>query len=103
VSSAVNGLAPWLRPYAEWLLYYYPQLRVTSVYRSRTDQLRLWNNRASNPYPVAPPGSSKHELRRAWDMVGPDDVLEAAGRTWESWGGTWGGRFGRTDPIHFEA
>lgn len=98
-----SGLQPWLRPYAEALLYYYPQLRVTSVYRSPTAQWKLWLNRASNPYPVAPPGTSYHEYGRAWDMVGPDDVLAAAGRTWESWGGTWGGRFSGPDPIHFQA
>lgn len=101
--TSFSGLASWLRPYAESLLYYYPQLRVTSVYRSPTDQLRLWNQRATNPYPVAPPGSSYHEYGRAFDLVGPEAVLEAAGRTWESWGGTWGGRFKKLDPIHFQA
>lgn len=99
----LSGLEPWLRPYAEALLGYFPELRVTSVYRSPTDQLRLWNNRHRNPYPVAPPGTSWHEHRRAWDMVGPPERLAAAGRVWESWGGTWGGRFGRPDPIHFQA
>lgn len=73
---------------------------MTSVRRSYSDQLRLYLNRAHNPYPVARPGTSGHELGRAWDMVGPENVLEAAGRTWESWGGKWGGRYG--DPIHFE-
>lgn len=91
---------PQLRPYAEALVRYYPQLRITSVRRSRTEQLKLWNNRHNNPYPVAPPGTSKHERGLAWDMVGPDAVLRAAGATWESWGGRWGGRF--RDPIHFE-
>lgn len=99
----LSGLQPWLRPYAEALCSYFPQLRVTSVYRSYTKQLELWNNRATNPYPVAPPGSSYHEYGRAWDMVGPDEYLDWAGRTWESWGGTWGGRFSRSDPIHFQA
>jgi hypothetical protein len=85
------------------LVNYFPTLKVTSVYRSPTDQLRLWNNRHNNPYPVAPPGSSYHEYRRAFDVVGPPDVLAAAGRVWESWGGTWGGRFRNADPIHFQA
>lgn len=96
-----SGLQPWLRPWAVALLQYYPRLTITSVRRSYTEQLKLWNNRQNNPYPVAPPGSSKHELGRAFDVVGPDDVLRAAGATWESWGGRWGGRF--HDPIHFEA
>lgn len=77
----------------------FPRLTVTSVYRSRTEQYRLWNNRANNPFPVAPPGSSYHEYGRAWDMVGDRDELERAGALWRSWGGTWGER----DPIHFQA
>lgn len=99
----LSGLQPWLRPYAEALVSYFPMLKVTSVYRSPTKQLELWNNRASNPYPVAPPGTSYHEYGRAWDMVGPSEYLEWAGRTWQSWGGTWGGAFSRRDPIHFQA
>ena len=94
------GLVPWLRPWALALRRAHPGLRVTSVYRSYGEQLRLWNNRANNPYPVSPPGRSKHEQRRAFDMVGPRSLLRAAGATWESWGGTWGGRF--RDEIHFE-
>lgn len=94
------GLQPWLRPYAEALLYYFPTLKITSVLRSYTKQLELWNNRHNNPYPVAPPGTSKHERGLAWDMVGPERDLEWAGITWEAWGGRWGGRF--KDPIHFE-
>lgn len=100
MSSSLNGLQQWLRPYARALIAYFPGLQITSVYRSKTEQIRLWNNRANNPYPVAPPGTSKHEQGLAWDMVGPKDQLELAGRTWESWGGRWGGRFG--DEIHFE-
>lgn len=74
-------------------------LRVTSVYRSKTEQLRLWNNRHNNPFPVAPPGTSKHEQRRAFDAVGPKDVLRQAGLVWRSWGGQWF----EADPIHFQA
>lgn len=95
-----TGLQPWLRP---WALHLVRQLRgqvtVTSVYRSWTEQLRLYQQRGRR-YPVLPPGQSMHQYGRAWDMVGPDDVLEAAGRAWQSWGGRWGGA---SDPIHFEA
>lgn len=98
--SSLSGLQPWLIPYATQLLKYFPQLQITSVRRSKTEQLKLWNNRHNNPYPVAPPGTSRHELGLAWDMVGPPEVLKVAGAVWESWGGTWGGRF--NDPIHFE-
>lgn len=95
-----GGLQPWLRPYAEYLLSFIgPYVRVTSVYRSPTEQLRLWNNRHNNPYPVAPPGTSFHELGRAWDMVGPEEILNWAGAVWRSWGGTWS----PTDRIHFQA
>jgi len=79
---------------------HFPQLRVTSVYRSYSEQLELYRNRARNPYPVAPPGRSYHGARRAWDATGPAAALTHAGRTWQSWGGTWGGP---TDPIHFQA
>jgi hypothetical protein len=108
VSSPLEQLEPWLRPYAEQLFYYldlyFPgEVTITNVYRSPSKQLELWNNRANNPYPVAPPGTSYHEFRRAWDMVGPPEVLAWAGQVWESWGGTWGGRFGHSDPIHFQA
>lgn len=98
--ASFSGLQPWLRPWAQALVAYFPQLQITSVRRSRTDQLRLWYTRANNPYPVAPPGTSKHELGLAWDMVGPSETLALAGRVWESWGGRWGGRF--RDEIHFE-
>lgn len=98
--SALNGLEPWLRPYAEALISVFPPgtFTVTSVRRSRSEQLRLWNNRHRNPYPVAPPGTSKHELGRAWDMVGPRAMLERAGQIWRAWGGRWW----PADRIHFE-
>lgn len=99
LASWSRGLWAPLRPYAETLVRA-TGLRVTSVRRSYTEQLRLWNNRANNPYPVAYPGTSKHELGYAWDMVGPPAMLARAGAIWESWGGRWGGRVG--DPIHFE-
>lgn len=93
-----SGLQPWLRPYADYLLSFFPRLTVTSVYRSYTEQLRLWNTRASNPFPVAPPGKSLHQYGLAWDMTGPDADLEYAGRVWNSWGGRWS----PADKIHFE-
>lgn len=97
-SRALSGLVPWLRPYAAALTAHFPQLQITSVRRSRTEQLKLWNNRARNPYPVAPPGQSLHEYGLAWDMVGPPAMLAAAGRVWNSWGGHWSD----VDRIHFE-
>ena len=93
-----SGLHPNLRAGAEALVRAMPGARVTSVYRSPTDQLRLWHTRASNPYPVAPPGSSYHEYRRAFDVVADPRVLRWAGAVWRSWGGQWFS----SDPIHFQ-
>lgn len=97
--ASLNGLEPWLRPFADALLDYFPDLTITSVRRSRTEQLRLWNNRHNNPYPVAPPGSSYHEYGRAFDVVGKLERLKQAGAVWKSWGGQWF----PADPIHFQA
>jgi D-alanyl-D-alanine carboxypeptidase len=41
---------------------------VVSGFRSRAEQARLWERRASNPYPVAPPGTSAHETGMAIDV-----------------------------------
>jgi hypothetical protein len=96
--SWARGLEPWLAPYAEALVGAFPSARVTSVYRSKSEQIRLWRNRARNPYPVAPPGASYHEHRRAWDMVDSPANLRRAGAIWRAWGGTWSA----ADPIHFQ-
>ncbi len=42
---------------------------VVSGYRSRAEQAVLWANRADNPYPVAPPGRSRHEEGMAIDVA----------------------------------
>lgn len=100
----LSELLPELEPYARYLVVQFPRLTITSVYRSYTEQLQLYRNRARNPFPVAPPGRSYHGYRRAWDMVGPSDELAAAGELWERMGGTWGGHLKpRPDPIHFQA
>lgn len=36
--------------------------------RSAQDQVDLWNDRANNPYPVAQPGTSRHEFASALDF-----------------------------------
>lgn len=96
--TALDGLQRWLQPHARELVRLFPRLTVTSVYRSRTEQLRLWNNRKYNPYPVAPPGQSLHEYGLAFDMVGPRELLYEAGRVWNAAGGHWSSK----DEIHFE-
>ena len=51
---------------------------IVSGYRSRADQQRLWDARATNPYPVAYPGTSAHERGIAVDV--PLDVAAALAR-----------------------
>jgi hypothetical protein len=41
---------------------------IVSGYRSRAQQQRLWDARATNPYPVAAPGTSRHERGLAIDV-----------------------------------
>jgi len=95
-----DGLQPPLRPYAERLVQLASgRVHVTSVYRSYSDQLKLWLTRSSNPFPVAPPGRSYHQYGRAFDVVGDAQLLAQLGAVWKSWGGTWS----PSDPIHFQA
>src|SRR3954462_2092372 len=42
---------------------------ITSGLRTYVEQQRLWNGRGSNPYPVAHPGTSRHETGRAADVT----------------------------------
>ena|SRR5215510_9176849 len=114
-----QGLRSELIPWFEWILsyaqYYDPSARVSSAYRSNSEQSRLYRRFLLGlmPGPVAPPGQSKHELGRAidiWTVSGKETpainaALSAAGAAWESVGGIWGGHFKTvgSDPIHFEA
>jgi len=41
---------------------------ITSGVRTKDEQARLYAARASNPFPVAPPGSSEHETGKAIDI-----------------------------------
>src|SRR6516225_2689019 len=100
-------LVPELRPYAEALLAALGDAglnpKVTSTLRSVQTQKRLYETyiKGQSRYPAAPPGWSPHEHGWAFDLaVNDDSWLPDAGDLWESWGGTWGGRF--NDPIHFE-
>lgn len=101
------GLVSELRPYAEALVQVASENGlnplVTSTLRSVAEQKRLYENYLAgrSRYPAAPPGSSPHNFGWAFDVeVNDESYLQDLGELWESWGGTWGGRF--RDPIHFE-
>jgi LAS superfamily LD-carboxypeptidase LdcB len=61
---------------------------ITSGLRTIAEQQRLWDNRGSNPFPVARPGTSRHQSGNAADVtvngraiqdVIPADELRATG------------------------
>ena len=101
--ASLRELQPWLAPYAEWFFNYLEgrgeHPRVTSVHRSRQVQAVLFERwkRGATKFPVAPPGASWHEYRRAFDMV-VDHPLQA-GTLWKRMGGSWW----PGDEIHFQA
>jgi hypothetical protein len=82
------------------------EIKVTSGKRSTERQAALYANRANNPYPVARPGTSKHELGLAVDLVPTgarsSRISVAIGEAGEREGLRWGGRFTKRDPVHFE-
>lgn len=71
---------------------------VTSGFRTRADQRRLWTARATNPYPVAPPGTSMHERGLAVDV--PARLAERLAAAAPSIGLC--RPYPRRDPVHFE-
>jgi hypothetical protein len=101
--ASLGELTPWLEPYAVWFVDYMAYLglnpRVTSTYRSAAVQEVLYERylRGQTEFPVAPPGRSWHQYRRAFDMVADDPEL--AGSVWRQMGGTWS----PSDRIHFQA
>jgi hypothetical protein len=71
---------------------------VVSGRRSAAEQQALWDARASNPFPVAPPGTSLHERGLAVDVP-----LDVASRLVAAASGTGLCQpLPRTDPVHFE-
>ncbi|HET8542498.1 MAG TPA: D-alanyl-D-alanine carboxypeptidase family protein [Anaeromyxobacter sp.] len=108
----LKTLHPRFRPFAEQLLEVArsvdPRFTVTSARRSRTDQMRLYNDwlKGRSPFPALPPGRSQHERGWAVDIVrlgidpSSDELLAELGAAWRAAGGVWGGS---VDPVHFEA
>jgi hypothetical protein len=75
-----------------------PAIPITSGWRSTAQQAALWANRATNPFPVARPGTSAHERGTAVDVprTFAPRLAAVAGRVglcrpWPD-----------TDPVHFE-
>jgi len=100
-----KGMVPWLAPYAGWLLevleYNGIPYRVTSVFRSREKQQQLWDRFVAgiHAYPVARPGTSRHEVGRAMDISVDPFILAQLGAIWQRMGGFWSPK----DEIHFSA
>ena len=107
----LKTLHPQLIPAARWLYavgkYYDPLLVVTSSYRSRSKQSRLYEayKRGESKIPAAPPGRSLHGYGLAFDLarIGKDPfsdpLLNWLGQVWEQIGGRYGGA---ADPVHFQ-
>lgn len=56
------------------------QFNITSGNRTYAEQERLWNARGSNPFPVAHPGTSRHESGNAADVtVGGQPIQNVIG------------------------
>lgn len=71
---------------------------ITSGWRSREQQQRLFDQRGSNPYPVARPGTSKHERGLAIDvpLSFVPSLVGVAGQVGLC------RPVAREDPVHFE-
>lgn len=103
-SSWARGIYPPLADSIETLLSAAWAARipatVTSGRRTHAQQRALYRRYLAglNPYPVAPPGTSDHELGYAVDIwAGNSEDTRLLGRTWRSWGGLWSER----DEVHF--
>ena len=115
MAANTRNLQPWFREWVEYALAVMQyntggQLMpdgsvrggirptITSGYRSIADQTRLWNARASNPYPVARPGESAHNFGMAFDS----SVPEAYKPTWKYIREYLGFRVPADDIVHAE-
>lgn len=109
MSADLDSLDPSLASFARALLDVGREnglvCTVTSTFRTYAEQKRLYDQflAGRSAYPASPPGEGSHEFGWAFDMVcQPRGYLPDLGALWESWGGTWGGRWRNPDVIHFE-
>lgn len=74
-------------------------LRVNSGFRTREEQQKLYAKRHTNPYPVAKPGTSRHETGMALDLgvsgMSQADLAKIAGKHGLKWAGA-------KDQVHFD-
>lgn len=104
---AISTLDPGFQPFAAALFQLASQIApgvyISSARRSRREQLGLIARARAgrSRYPAA--SHSLHERGLALDLGGVSSAqLRALGEVWEYWGGRWGGRFRKRDPIHFD-
>ncbi len=98
-ATSDRGLAPGMRDALERArVALGTPVPVTSGFRSRAQQAALYANRAANPYPVAAPGTSRHELGLAVDVPSSfvPRLLSVASRVGLCQ------PYPRADPVHFE-
>jgi hypothetical protein len=98
-AGTATGLAPALRAAlaaAEAALG--RPVPITSGYRSPARQQALWDRRATNPFPVARPGTSAHERGTAIDV--PRSIAPSLAAVGPSIGLC--RPLPTTDPVHFE-
>ncbi len=111
--SSFADLDPRLQPWARELYLLAERFgmrpRVTSTRRSVRQQAILFETRrrvlagelpaSAQPFPVAAPGTSTHELGLAFDMVvHPEGAQQILGDVWRGWGGVWFA----SDDIHYQ-
>jgi hypothetical protein len=97
--AATLGMAPDLRAaLAAAARLLGVEVPVTSGWRSRAAQQRLHDDRGTNPYPVARPGTSAHERGRAVDVPRGFVARLASVASQVGLCHPWP----ETDPVHFE-
>lgn len=104
--ASLRSLDSRVQSFAQWFVRHLQRQGVTvtvaSTRRDPADQARLYAayKAGRSKYPAAAPGHSTHERGLAMDLHLDPPVYAEAGRIWESYGLTWGGRF--SDEIHFD-
>jgi hypothetical protein len=95
-------VAAWMVPALQFARAHGWKGHVTSGVRTRSQQAQLYRNRANNPYPVAKPGSSNHEIENggAIDVSDYSTLAKIMSR--------YGGKklvqgTAINDPVHFSA